>query len=164
MALDMQCSIVNGQRITRPQALAFTANHPIGQVAGSIYDYAVSLGIDPAFALAEAILETGWGTSGFAQNRHNWFAYTAYFENPDAASSFESDDDGIRIPLEDMKQHYFTPGGTYYADGDGTTLAGWAKEWVDGGPAHWKSACRQILSLMPSAMQAAEAEDETPGQ
>ena len=159
MALDMQSSLVNCQRITRAQALAFTANHPIGQVAGTIYDCAVSLDIDPAFALAEAILETGWGTSGFAQNRHNWFAYTAYFENPNAASTFLSDDEGIRIPLQDMKQQYFTPGGTYYDDGAGATLAGWAKQWVNGGPAHWQNACQQILSLMQSAMQmAAESE------
>lgn len=153
MVLDMDCPIVGCQRMTRAQALAFTASHPIGQVAGLIYDRAASLGIDPAFALAEAILETGWGTSGFAQNRHNWFAYTAYFETPDAASTFASDGEGIRIPLQDMKQQYFTPGGTYYADGAGTTLAGWAKEWVDGGSAHWQSACRQILSLMHAAIQ-----------
>ena len=154
----MDCAIVGCSRITRTQALAFTARHPIGSVAGTIFDVVTSLEIDPAFALAEAILETGWGTSRLARNRHNWYGYQAYYGHPDAAHAFTSDEDGIRIPLQDMATNYFSPAGTYYADGGGTTLAGWAKEWVDGNPQDWQSACRAILSLMQSAMQCAPNE------
>ena len=149
----MDCVIVGCSRITRQQALTFTASHPIGRVAGVIFDVAASLFIDPAFALAEAVLETGWGTSRLARNRCNWYGYQAYYQNPDAAHTFASDEDGIRIPLKDMATNYFSPGGTYYADGRGTTLAGWAQAWVDGNSQHWESACREILALMQSAMR-----------
>ncbi|NMP21313.1 glucosaminidase domain-containing protein [Sulfobacillus harzensis] len=150
--LDGQSRITGVRRITRGQALAFTSTRPIGAVAGTIFDQAVALNIDPAFALAEAILETGWGTSGFARNRHNWYGYQAYFQDPNQAHTFESDEDGIRIPLEDMATHYFSPGGTYYAQGRGCTLAGWAAHWIDGYPAHWQRAMGEILSLMRSAI------------
>lgn len=112
----------------------------------------MSLNIDPAFALAEAILETGWGTSAFAEKRHNWYGYEAYFADPEHAHAFSSDEEGIRIPLEDMAQQYFSPGGTYYQDGRGRTLAGWASVWVDGNPAHWQGAMHQIILLMRAAM------------
>lgn len=151
--LDMDAPIVGVRRITRAQAILWTQNRPIGRVAGMIYDEAVSRRIDPAFALAEAILETGWGTSVFARNRHNWFAYQAYYEDPNQARTFAQDLDGIRIPLEDMSANYFSPGGRYWAGGNGATLSGWAKEWVDGPPAHWQGACRQILALMRAAMR-----------
>jgi hypothetical protein len=151
--LDPQCVLVGCARITRAQALAFTANHPIGRVAGMIYDVASALHIDPAFALAEAILETGWGTSAFAQRRHNWYGYQAYYGQADDARAFATDEEGIRIPLQDMAHNYFTPGGPYYAEGAGTTLTGWAEAWVDGPPAHWESACRDILALMEMAMK-----------
>ncbi len=63
--LEIDCPIVGCARITRDQALAFSAGRPIAQVAGQIFDCASSMNIDPAFALAEAIKETGWGTLGF---------------------------------------------------------------------------------------------------
>lgn len=152
-SLDFSCTLVGPPRITRNQALAFTATRAIGKVAGSIYDTAQSLGIDPAFALAEAILETGWGTSSFAVNRHNWYGYEAYYENANQARTFGSDDEGIRLPLEDMHRNYFTPGGSYYQNAAGRTLQGWASQWINGGPAHWQDACRQILWLMQAAIR-----------
>ncbi len=122
-------SIICGvQRINREQALTYTTGHPICAVSGIIHDTALALDIDPAFALAEAILESGWGRSNFAQNRHNWYGYEAYFQRPDAARTFASDEEGIRVALEAMASQYFSPGGAYYAGGAGKTLGGWAKE------------------------------------
>ena len=155
--LDMDCPLTGIRRITRGQALAYTAQRPIAQVAGIIYDTAVQLSIDPAFALAEAILETGWGTSAFARNRHNWYAYQAYYQNPDQARHFLSDEEGIQVPLQDMAANYFSPTGQYWGGGAGATLAGWARQWVDGPPAHWGNACKELLLLMRAAMRAAEA-------
>ena len=154
-ALDVGCPLVGIRRITRGQALAYTAPRPIGRVAGTIYDTAVQLSIDPAFTLAEAILETGWGTSAFARNRHNWYAYQAYYNDPDKARHFASDAEGIQIPLRDMAANYFSPTGPYW--GGGATLAGWARQWVDGPPAHWGGACTQLLLLMGAAIRVAEA-------
>ena len=152
--LGMDCPLTGVARITRSQALTYTGARPIGRVAGIVYDTAVTLSIDPAFALAEAILETGWGTSAFARKRHNWYAYQAYYQDPDRARHFASDEDGIRIPLQDMAVNYFAPNGQYWAGGSGATLAGWASQWVDGTPAHWQTACKQILLLMQAAIQA----------
>ncbi len=69
------------------------------------------------------------------------------------ARAFASDEDGIRIPLQDMARNHFKPGGAYYAGGYGRTLAGWAKEWVDRNPRQWQAACQEILELMRAAMQ-----------
>jgi hypothetical protein len=157
MDIDGSTPIVSPPRITRQQALAFTESRPIGRVAGTIYDVAQSLGIDPAFALAEAILETGWGSSPLAQQRHNWYGYMAYLNNPDSARSFADDSEGIRIPLQDILQHYCSTGGLYYDGGRGGTLAGWARNWVDGSHAHWQDAVAQIIWLMEKSASTQES-------
>lgn len=117
--LDTDAPLTGMRRLTRGQALDYTAARPIGQVAGLIHDAAVSMDIDPAFALAEAILEMGWGTSPFARDRHNWYAYQAYCRDPNHARHFASDADGIRIPLLDMVTNDFRRSGTYRAGGRG---------------------------------------------
>jgi flagellum-specific peptidoglycan hydrolase FlgJ len=45
--------------------------------------------------LGQAQLESGGGTSNFAQNRNNYFGYKAYDSNPDAATTFASPEDAI---------------------------------------------------------------------
>lgn len=155
--INLQSLIVGTPRISREQASAFTQNRPIHAVAGLIYDTAVSFNIEPAFALAEAILETGWGRSNFAQNRHNWYGYQAYFENPGAARWFETDAEGIRVALQDVAEQYISPGGAYYQNGAGRTLGGWASQWIDGNPQHWHSACQELVWLMQAAMRCQSA-------
>lgn len=145
--------LTNVCRVSLEEALAYTRGRPIGRVVPIIYQTATDLGIDPAFAIAEAILETGWGTSKLAQNRHNWYGYQAYFEEPSKARSFASDEEGIRAALQEMAHHYFSPSGRYYADGDGATLLGWAAKWVGGNAENWQNAVRHIGQLMRSMIE-----------
>lgn len=120
-------------RVTIDQMLVFTSGHPIQQVVPNIYHISVSIGIDPCFALSEAILETGWGTSYDAKVRHNYYGYEAYYSNPSAAKVFPNPTSGITLALTDIKKEYCTEGGEYYDDGAGATIAGWAKHWINGG-------------------------------
>lgn len=134
-------------RATLDQLLGFTTGHPINNVVKDIWSISVTYGIDATFALAEAILETGWGTSYDAKVRHNWYGYEAYFASPSQAKVFANDALGIRTALTDIKQQYCTEGGTYYDAGQGATIAGWAKHWVNGGNSYL-SAVSTIVTLM----------------
>lgn len=53
-------------------------------------------GISKWMTLAQAGLESGWGKSGFAQGRNNFFGLAAYDSNPDMAWSFPTAEDSFR--------------------------------------------------------------------
>ncbi len=145
-------------RATLGQALSYTHGRPIERVVPIIHTIAEELGIDPAFALAEAILESGWGTSDFARSRHNWYGYQAYYQDSSQAKRFASDEEGIRAALEAMARNYFSPGGTYYAGGAGATLEGWARHWIDGGAENWQRGVRTLLRIIQGIAGATDAE------
>lgn len=151
--IDEHTLLVGVVRASRAQVERFTAGRPIALVSDIIYDEALTRGIDPAFAVAESILETGWGRSPLAQRHHNWFGFEAYYEDPGRFRRFPDDRTGIQVPLEYMRAQYFAPGGTWYREGAGKTLSGWAQKWIDGPPAHWGAAVRQLMLLMGTLVQ-----------
>lgn len=151
--IDERVIVVGTVRASQQQAERFTAGRPISIVTDIIYEEAMARSIDPAFALAESILETGWGSSPLAQRHHNWYGFQAYYDDPGRFRRFPDDRTGIQVPLEYMRTAYFTPGGTWYRNGEGLTLAGWAEKWVDGPPAHWGAAVRQLILLMAALIK-----------
>lgn len=68
-------------------------------------------GLDPMYIAAHAGLESGWGTSPIARDKHNYFGITAYNANPyDSAKSFDSLEDGIIAGAKWIKKYYTDEG------------------------------------------------------
>ncbi len=152
VTIDGDAPLTGRCRVSLGQAMVYTRGRPIEAVVPIVYEAALELEIDPSFAIAEAILETGWGTSTLARTRHNWYGYQANYEDPSRARNFTSDEQGVRTALETMATQYFSPGGRHYRDGRGATLDGWAELWVDGGQANWHAAARHIAQIMAQMM------------
>lgn len=85
-------------------------------------------GINAYWGMAQAIEETGWGTSAIAQDKNNLFGITAYDANPYGdASSYISPADCVEYWGEFLKTNYLTPGGAYYVS---PTPAGVARHYA----------------------------------
>lgn len=52
-------------------------------------------GVNAALMLSQALNESGYGTSEYATKRSNLFGHAAYDDNPDAASSYDTLEEGI---------------------------------------------------------------------
>lgn len=85
-------------------------------------------GINALWGIAQAALETGWGTSAIAEDKNNLFGITAYDANPYGdASSYNSPADCVEYWGDFLKKNYLTPGGAYYVS---TTPAGVARHYA----------------------------------
>lgn len=71
-------------------------------------------GVNGLYLLGLACLESGYGSSYFARDRHNIVGWGAYDSNPNAAMSFESKDECILHVAEKLKENYLSKGGTYF--------------------------------------------------
>ncbi|MGH7666232.1 MAG: glucosaminidase domain-containing protein [Candidatus Dormibacteria bacterium] len=80
--------------------------------------------VSAIYLVAEAVLETGWGTSSIYLNKHNLFGFGADDSNPYGdAETFSSDGACIAYVSSFIHQQYLTPGGAYYTSA-GPTLLG----------------------------------------
>ena len=70
-------------------------------------------GINALVLAGIAHLESGGGSSGYAQNRNNLAGLGAYTSNPDAAFYFNSKADSIMYLAELLATHY-APGGKFF--------------------------------------------------
>lgn len=78
--------------------------------------------VSARYLVAHSILESAWGTSWLAQNKHNLFGYGADDANPlGDAKTFASFDACIMFVAKMVSQNYLTPGGSFY---HGPTLRG----------------------------------------
>lgn len=71
-------------------------------------------GVNAAFLASLAALESAWGTSTFATERNNLFGFTAYDNNLNATSYFDSHQSCIMHVAEYLSIHYLTEGGKYH--------------------------------------------------
>lgn len=111
-------------------------------------------GINAHFALAQAILETGWGNSVIARNKNNLFGMNAYDSNPyGSAASYASPQDSVRDWATFMLKNYLTPGGPYYS---GPTPSGIARHYASD-----PEYANKIVKLMN---QIAEQTGTVPGE
>ncbi|MBV8445026.1 MAG: glucosaminidase domain-containing protein [Candidatus Dormibacteraeota bacterium] len=78
--------------------------------------------VSARYFVAHAILESDWGASAIAQNKHNLFGFGADDANPYGdAMTFPSFDACIQYVAHFIAVNYLTPGGAYY---HGPTLRG----------------------------------------
>ena len=81
--------------------------------------------INSIYLMAHAILESGWGFSSIAQNKHNIYGYGAYDPDPYGdAYTFSSYEECIDKCAWWINTHYLTPAGSHYHDAYGPTLRG----------------------------------------
>ena len=81
-------------------------------------------GINPIFALALSIHESGWGTNSQAQHKHNLWGWNSGFctsanrcgDSFDKATGFGSYGSGFNLVFRKIKTNYLTKGGRYYRD------------------------------------------------
>lgn len=78
-------------------------------------------GVNGVFLTAIAALESGWGTSHYAQQRNNLFGYQANDSNPDNATYFSSKAEAIYLVGRKLSENYLNPNGKYY---NGATPSG----------------------------------------
>jgi peptidoglycan hydrolase CwlO-like protein len=78
-------------------------------------------GVNPLYLAAHAIEESAFGSSQFAQQKHNLFGIGAYDSNPDAALSFPSFQACIDYQAHFVARDYLSPSGAFY---HGPTLRG----------------------------------------
>ena len=68
-------------------------------------------GLNPIYIFAHAAIESGYGTSYLARNRHNYYGIAAFDSDPNAAYSMGSNmDEGIINGAIWIKEHYYDDG------------------------------------------------------
>lgn len=109
--------------------------HAIGDVS---YRYK----INPAYILAHAILESGWGRSKIAKEKNNLFGYRAYDSSPyKSAVSFKNYLQCIDVVMKHIQVDYLTLNGEYY---NGPTLEGMNKKYAT--DPTWATKIRKIMN------------------
>lgn len=102
-----------------------------GVMAGlgqSFVDAEAKYGINAIFGIAQAALESGWGTSIIAKNKHNLFGMNAYDKDPyGSAAVYATPEESVNDWAAFMKKNYLTPGGVYYS---GATLTGISRHYA----------------------------------
>ena len=72
-------------------------------------------GINARYLVAHAILETGWGTSWIAQQKHNLFGYNAYDRDPlRYATRYPTFAAGIAAVSKEIRAAYLSPDGRWW--------------------------------------------------
>uniref|UniRef100_UPI0009D6F2EA SH3 domain-containing protein n=1 Tax=Ectobacillus panaciterrae TaxID=363872 RepID=UPI0009D6F2EA len=71
--------------------------------------------INVSYLLAHALIESGWGTSRIAKEKHNLFGFQAVDSNPyGGAASFATLQQGIEFCAQYINKNYLTPGSQFY--------------------------------------------------
>ena len=101
--------------------------------------------VSARYFVAHAILESAWGTSAIAQDKHNLFGYGADDANPYGdAVSFASFDACIQFVAQKVAQNYLSPSGAFY---HGPTLRGMNVDYAS--DPVWASKIARIASTIP---------------
>ncbi len=101
--------------------------------------------VSARYFVAHSILESGWGTSAIAQDKHNLFGFGADDANPYGdAMTFDSFDSCIQFVAHFISTYYLTPGGRFY---HGSTLRG--MNVVYASDPLWASKIARIANTIP---------------
>ena len=104
-----------------------------------------SFHVSARYFVAHAILESGWGTSAIAQDKHNLFGFNADDANPyQDASTFPSFDACIQYVAQFIAQNYLSPTGRFY---HGPTLRGMNVDYAT--DPYWASKIATIADTIP---------------
>lgn len=89
-------------------------NMPFAGKGQMFIDAAKESGLDPVYILAHAAFESGWGTSYYAKEYHNYFGIGAFDGNPDNAINYGNDGmtNGIIKGAKWIADNYYSVGQT----------------------------------------------------
>ena len=101
--------------------------------------------VSARYFVAHAILESGWGTSAIAQNKHNLFGFGANDANPYGdANSFPSFDACIQFVAQFVRDPLSDGGRPYY---HGPTLRGMNVDYAS--DPNWATKIASIADTIP---------------
>lgn len=101
--------------------------------------------VSARYFVAHAILESAWGSSRIAQDKHNLFGYGADDTNPYGdANSFPSFAACIDFVAGKVQHNYLTPGGPFF---HGPTLRGMNVDYAS--DPHWAEKIARIANSIP---------------
>lgn len=102
--------------------------------------------VSARYFVAHAILESNWGQSAIAQDKHNLFGFNANDANPyQNASTFPSFDACIQYVAQFIAANYLSPTGRYY---HGPTLRGMNVDYAT--DPNWAYKIARIANTIPS--------------
>ena len=105
-----------------------------------------SFHVSARYFVAHAILESAWGTSAIAQNKHNLFGFNADDANPyQDATTFPSFDACIQYVAQFIAQNYLSSTGRFY---HGPTLRGMNVDYAS--DPYWASKIATIANTIPT--------------
>lgn len=105
-----------------------------------------SFHVSARYFVAHAILESAWGTSAIARNKHNLFGFNADDANPyQDATTFPSFDACIQFVAQFVASNYLSPSGRYY---HGPTLRGMNVDYAS--DPYWASKIAHIAGTIPT--------------
>jgi flagellum-specific peptidoglycan hydrolase FlgJ len=103
--------------VSLQQIQAFLQGTPLEADAGYFVQAEQTNHVSAIYLVADAVLETGWGTSALYTNKHNLFGFEAYDANPYVdGETFTSDQDCISYVSWFVSVYYLTPPGSQVAN------------------------------------------------
>lgn len=132
--------------LTAAQINSFIATHAVSdsvlQNTGQYFIEAQNAyGVNAQYLVAHAIIESGWGTSYFAQDRNNLFGYEAYTSDPNAAASFRSIEYDINFQAWFVRNDYLNANGSFF---NGPNLDGMNVDYAT--DPYWANSIARIMS------------------
>lgn len=101
-------------------------------------------GLNPAYLVAHAAQETGWGTSAMVRGKYNWFGIGAFDNNPGAAYGYSSPAQGIIQGAAWIAQNFVNKG-------QNTLNKMEDKSHRYATDPNWSNAIAEIMSTAPGA-------------
>jgi beta-N-acetylglucosaminidase len=124
---------------------AFLSGSALAGLGASFMNAEATEHVSARYFVAHAILESAWGTSAIAQNKHNLFGYGANDANPYGdAVSFSSFDACIQFVAQKVAQDYLSSSGAFY---HGSTLRGMNVDYAS--DPLWASKIASIADTVP---------------
>jgi beta-N-acetylglucosaminidase len=124
---------------------SFLSGSALAGLGGSFMSAEHTYHVSARYFVAHAILESAWGTSAIAQDKHNLFGYGANDANPyNDALSFPSFDACIQFVAQKVAQDYLSSSGAFY---HGPTLRGMNIDYAS--DPYWATKIATIANTIP---------------
>lgn len=123
----------------------FLSGTALAGLGGSLIAAERTYHVSARYLTAHAILESAWGTSAIAQDKHNLFGYGANDANPYGdAVTFASFNACIQYVANKVAGNYLSPSGAFY---HGPTLRGMNVDYAT--DPLWASSIARIANTIP---------------
>jgi len=145
--VDTNLTLPSGE--TAASLNQFLAGSALAGLGDSFMQAEATYHVSARYFVAHAILESGWGTSAIAQNKHNLFGFGADDANPYGdAMTFPSFDACIQYVAQFIENNYLTPGGAFF---HGPTLRGMNVDYAS--DPNWAEKIASIADTIPPVTQ-----------